>query len=164
MNHQGLSYVPKIIRTELTSGPLWYWQNSKTRCQKILLGFGRRSDATTKATSRCDVCLSAVATNTYPLLKDLPIYFAYTYPLLEVHQLRFDPRHRWLTYENNAPRLLKASSEDSPLPSALKSIGLQRWYTTSQADNGWYTRTGGRLHAFKLNCVDHPRVFYEHIK
>ena len=48
-----------------------------------------------------------------------------TYPLLEGHQLRFDPRYCQLAYKDNAPGLSNTSSKDFS-PSDLKSIGLRR--------------------------------------
>ena len=36
LHHQGLSYIPEIIRAELTRGPLCYRDNSRTCCQEIL--------------------------------------------------------------------------------------------------------------------------------
>ena len=38
LHYQGLSYVPQTIRIELTSGLFWHRENSRTCCQKILLG------------------------------------------------------------------------------------------------------------------------------
>ena len=36
LHHQGLSYVPEMIRAELTSGPLRHRDDSRTRCQETL--------------------------------------------------------------------------------------------------------------------------------
>ena len=75
VHHQGLSYVPEIIRTELTSGPFWHRENSKTCCHEILWR-------------------PAVGPDTYSGTSYDSILVIVGRLTKMIHQLRFDPRHR----------------------------------------------------------------------
>ena len=78
VHHQGLSYVPEIIRTELTSGPFWHRKNSKTCCHEILWR-------------------PAVSPNTYSGTSYDSILVIVGRLTKMIHQLQFDHCHHRLT-------------------------------------------------------------------
>ena len=84
LHYRGLFYISERIRTE----PIGRHHNEDTlasrRLENLLPGnnFGRRSDATTKAMSRCGVCLSCSCYQYLPVhLNDLFMDYEAGWPI-----------------------------------------------------------------------------------